>query len=386
MTETNADQVGVLPDIHLRKAIDAGHITADPFRIPDRSIQPASLDLTLGRRAYRLRCSFLPDTKDVAEKLAEHSMGEVDLRDDGGILERNRPYLIPLREQLALPQTIRAKANPKSSTGRLDIFTRVITDRSFRFDEVGAGYHGQLYLEVVSRSFTVRVREGLSLNQLRLMAGEPRVADAEIHNLHGRDPVLYLGEDPVRAEDLTVSDGLFLSLDLVGGPERMIGYRAKKNSQLLDLGNVEHYEPEAFWEPLVADRERRLILEPEEFYLLLSAEAVSVPPSYAAEMHAYDPTSGELRTHYAGFFDPGFGYEAADPLRASRLRGSRATLEVRAHDVPFMVEHRQRVCKLSFDRMIEPPHTLYGEGIGSHYQSQQVTLSKHFRFPRPAPR
>ncbi|MEA2704287.1 MAG: dCTP deaminase, partial [Actinomycetota bacterium] len=175
-----------------------------------------------------------------------------------------------------------------------------------------------------------------------------------------------------------VSDGLFLSLDLVGGPERMIGYRAKKNSQLLDLGNVGHYEPEAFWEPLVADRQRRLILEPEEFYLLLSAEAVSVPPSYAAEMHAYDPTSGELRTHYAGFFDPGFGYEAG-----RGLRGSRATLEVRAHDVPFMVEHRQRVCKLSFDRMIEPPHTLYGEGIGSHYQSQQVTLSKHFRFPRP---
>jgi dCTP deaminase len=378
VTEVERRHVGVLPDVHLRKVIEAGHISADPFRIPDRSIQPASLDLTLGRRAYRLRCSFLPDTKDVAEKLAEHSMGEVDLRDDGGILERNRPYLIPLREQLALPAGIRAKANPKSSTGRLDIFTRVITDRSFRFDEVGPGYHGRLFLEVVSRSFTIRVKEGLSLNQLRLMVGDPRVDDAEIRSLHAQDPVLYLGDEPVPASDLTVSDGLFLSLDLVGGPERMIGYRAKKNSQLLDLGNVGHYEPEAFWEPLVADRQQRLILEPEEFYLLLSAEAVSVPPTYAAEMHAYDPTSGELRTHYAGFFDPGFGYDSD-----RRLRGSRATLEVRAHDVPFMVEHRQRVCKLSFDRMIEPPHTLYGEGIGSHYQSQQVTLSKHFAFPRP---
>ena len=370
---------GVLPDVHIRKAVDAGHITADPYRIANASIQPASLDLTLGRRAYRLRCSFLSDAQTVEEKLAEHAMGEIDLRDEGGILERNRPYLIPLRERLALAPGTRAKANPKSSTGRLDIFTRVVTDRSHRFDEVADGYEGQLYLEVFSRSFTVRVREGLSLNQLRLVVGEgdPGVPDDEIRRLHRAEPLLFVGGEPVADDDISVSDGLFLSLDLEQRSSGVVGYRAKKNSQLLDLSHVEHYDPELFWEPLVPERECRLILEPEEFYLLLSAEAVSVPPRYAAEMTAYDPTSGELRTHYAGFFDPGFGY---DPSR--RLKGSRATLEVRAHDVPFMVEHRQRVCKLTFDTMLEPPDVLYGEGIGSHYQSQQVTLSKHFRYAR----
>jgi dCTP deaminase len=377
MALTEIRRSGVLPDLHIRKAIEAGMISADPYRILDPSIQPASLDLTLGRKAYRLRCSFLSGTQTVEEKLAEHAMGEIDLRDEGGILERNRPYLIPLRERLALLAGTRAKANPKSSTGRLDIFTRVITDHSHRFDEIGDGYQGQLYLEVFSRSFTVRVREGLSLNQLRLMVGDPRVADDEIRRVHAGAPLLFLDGEPVRGEEISVSDGVFLSLDLHKGPGGVVGYRAKKNSQLLDLSEVEHYDPELFWEPLVAERDCRLILEPEEFYLLLSAESVSVPPHYAAEMTAYDPTSGELRTHYAGFFDPGFGYD-----EGRRLKGSRATLEVRAHDVPFMVEHRQRVCKLTFDTMLEPPHVLYGEGIGSHYQSQQVTLSKHFRFQR----
>ncbi len=369
---------GVLPDLRLRKAIDEGWIRG----AAGGNVQPASLDLTLGPAAHRLRCSFLPDSKSVEDKLAEHSMGAFDLR-DGAILERNRPYLIPLREGLALPGDVRAKANPKSSTGRLDIFTRVITDQSFRFDEVSAGYAGPLYLEVVTRSFTVRVREGLSLNQLRLVegAGGARVTDADIRSIHAEEPLLFSEGRPVAASGLAVADGLFMSLDLrrvpAGAP---VGYRAKKNSQLLDLSAVERYDPELFWEPVVPERQDRLILEPEEFYLLLSAESVSVPPAYAAEMTAYDPTSGELRTHYAGFFDPGFGFD-----RAGRLNGSRATLEVRAHDVPFMVEHRQPVCKLSFDRMAEPPHALYGEEIGSHYQSQQVTLSKHFQRPVVAP-
>ncbi|MGH9223253.1 MAG: 2'-deoxycytidine 5'-triphosphate deaminase [Acidimicrobiales bacterium] len=371
------EPVGVLPDLQIRKAIDAGEIVSDVAGVADAAVQPASLDLTLGPKAYRLRCSFLPDAKSVAEKLGEHSMGEFDLR-YGAILERNRPYLIELREGLALPPHLRAKANPKSSTGRLDIFTRVITDHSFRFDEVGPGYQGGLWLEVVSRSFTVRVREGLSLNQLRLFVGEPRVTDAEIRSIHaGGQPLLFLDGAVVVPDEIAVADGLFMSLDLRKAPGRIVGYRAKKNSQLLDLSAVERYDPDLFWEPVVPEKSDRLILEPEEFYLLLSAESVSVPPGYAAEMTAYDPTSGELRTHYAGFFDPGFGYD-----RDGDLRGSRATLEVRAHDVPFMVEHRQPVCKLSFDRMLEPPHTLYGEEIGSHYQSQQVTLSKHFTHPR----
>ncbi|MCA1823080.1 MAG: 2'-deoxycytidine 5'-triphosphate deaminase, partial [Frankia sp.] len=233
---------------------------------------------------------------------------------------------------------------------------------------------------VFSRSFTIKVHEGLSLNQLRLMAGHNKCSDDDIRALHDIDPVLYVDEEPVPGRDLAVGDGLFLSLDLVGDDDGVVGYRAKKNSQLVDLSLLDHYDVEDFWEPVRRERGRnRVVLEPEEFYLLLSTEGVRVPPAYAAEMTAYDPTSGELRTHYAGFFDPGFGHQAGRP------GGSRAALEVRAHDVPFVVEHRQRVCKLTFEPMIETPSTLYGESDASHYQFQAGTLSKHFRRPRPNP-
>ena len=362
------DRAGVLPAQWLEKAIGSDVITSEKYKIPDANVQPASLDLRLGEQAHRLRCSFLPDQASVEDKLADYGMETLDLR-DGAILERNRPYLIPLIEGLALPSGLRARANPKSSTGRLDIFTRVITDHSYRFDDIEPGYSGQLWIEVVSRSFTIRVRTGLSLNQLRLAAGDVRCTDADIHALHGVSPLLYEDDKAVPADRLAVSNGLFLSLDLVGDSEGQVGYRAKKNSHLLDLGELDAYDAVDFWEPVRSERGNRVVLEPEEFYLLLSREGVRVPPSYAAEMTAYDPTSGELRTHYAGFFDPGFGHPG----------GSRAALEVRAHDVPFMIEHDQPVCKVSFEPMLDEPTALYGEG--SHYQFQTGTLSKHFRRP-----
>ena len=364
---------GVLPAQWIRKACAAG-VVHSRAPIDDASVQPASLDLHLGARAYRLRCSFLSETETVTGKLADLSMGELDLR-HGAVLEQNRPYLIPLQESLALPEGIAAKANPKSSTGRLDLFTRVITDRSYKFDEIPAGYTGTLYLEVVSRSFTIKVQAGLSLNQLRLVAGQAALDDVAVHSQHATtSPLVWFGDEPVADSELIVSRGLLLSLDLAGS-DGLVGYRAKKNSQLVDLGKIAHYDAEDFWEPVHADRKRRIVLEPEEFYLLLSREGVSVPPDLAAEMTAYDPTSGELRTHYAGFFDPGFGYRAG---RGGP--GSRAALEVRAHDVPFMVEHGQRVCTLTYERMLEIPDVLYG-ATSSHYQFQTQALSKHFRPP-----
>jgi dCTP deaminase len=311
-------------------------------------------------------------------------MGEIDLRDDGAILELDRPYLIPLLEELDLPTSLRAKANPRSSTGRVDVFTRVITDRGFTFDDVRPGYRGPLYLEVVTRSFTIKVKAGISLNQLRLIHGTARCTDAEIAELHRETPLLFRkGAEPIRQEDLVVAQGLFLSLDMKGDPEGTVGYRAKKNSRLLDLGVEYAHDPGDFWEPVKKEEGNRAVLEPEEFYLLLSEEAVRIPPSYAAEMTAYDPTSGELRTHYAGFFDPGFGHSVGESVR-----GSRAALEVRAHDVPFMVEDGQKVCKLAFERMVEAPDILYGSGMGSAYQGQTVTLSRHFRreFNDPTPK
>jgi dCTP deaminase len=367
---------GVLPGQALARAVELGYVAADEDPIPPSSIQPASLDLRLGDVAYRIRCSFLPDTRPVERKLEELVVDELDLRGDGAVLETDRPYLVPLAEVLRLPPDLRGRTNPKSSTGRLDVFTRVITDRSPRFDEIRPGYHGRLYLEVVPLSFTVRVRRGLALNQLRLSTGPARLSDEEIVALHRDEPLLYRQDRPVPAEDLATGDGLFLGLDLRGDASGRVGYRAKDFVPPLDLSLVGAYAWEGYWDPIVREEGDRIVLAPERFSLLLSDEAVRIPPGYAAEMTAYDPTAGELRTHYAGFFDPGFGH---DP--AGRFHGSRAALEVRAHDVPFMIEHGQRVGKLSFERMVEPPTVLYGDAIGSAYQGQLDTLSKHFRQP-----
>ena len=364
---------GVLPSQFLTAAIDSGVISAGGFTIPRDNIQPASLDLRLGEVAYRIRCSFLPGRHSVADRLKDYVIDELDLHREGAVLETNRPYLIPLKERLALPAHLRGKANPKSSTGRLDVFTRVITDGSDRFDEVAEGYTGNLYLEVVPLSFAIRVREDLSLNQLRLSVGRPELSDEELRRFHATQPLLFRHGEPVAGDELAIDDGLFLSLDLRGDRSGRVGYRARDNAPLLDMTRVGGLDPDAYWEHVKGEEGDRIVLTPQRFYLLMSDESVTIPPDLAAEMMAYDPTSGELRTHYAGFFDPGFGYDGA-----GLFRGSRAALEVRAHDVPFMIEHGQRVCKLTFERMLAEPATLYGHGIGSSYQQQEETLGKHF--------
>ena len=377
MLDLPAGRAGVFPSQLLDAAIAAGVIDAGAFKIPVENVQPASLDLRLGEVAYRIRCSFLPANQTVEQRVKDLVIDELNLHGEGAVLETNRPYLIPLKERLALPADVRAKANPKSSTGRLDVFTRVITDRSYRFDEVAAGYAGGLYLEVVPLSFPVRVREDLSLNQLRLSTGQTRLDDEEVRAFHTGRPILFSGGKPVEPQRMALSGGLFLGLDLRGDDSGRVGYRARPSPPLLDMTRIGAADPEPYWESVKREEGDRIVLSPKNFYLLMSYESVSVPPSLAAEMTAYDPTSGELRTHYAGFFDPGFGY---DPDGA--FQGSTAALEVRAHDVPFMIEHRQRACKLTFERMLAEPTQLYGQGIGSNYQQQTETLGKHFRLPR----
>ncbi|TML63498.1 MAG: 2'-deoxycytidine 5'-triphosphate deaminase [Actinobacteria bacterium] len=372
-------QPGVLPSQLLMHAIHRGWIRSPALK-PDQ-LQPASLDLTLGAKAYRLLCSFLPDRESrVEEKLADYVLEEFDIA-EGAILERNRAYLIPLREELALPESLRGKANPKSSIGRLDVFTRVVSDNNSRFDELPLGYRGPLFLEVVPRSFIIRVREGLSLNQLRLVAGDfgtARYSDSALAKLHIERPILFSEGKQVSSTDLDLADGLFLSLDLTPDVHGHVGYRAARNSRVLDLSVTGRYSWDEFWEPVRALPNGNLILEPEEFYLLLSRESVSISPVTAAEMAAYDPTAGELRTHYAGFFDPGFGFSPV-----GWPDGSRATLEVRARDVSFVVEHGQRLCRLIFERLVEETELVYGQGIGSTYQDQKLTLSKHFASQGP---
>jgi dCTP deaminase len=364
--ESAAQQSGILPGQTIRGLVRDGHIRSALTIEPDQ-IQPASLDLRLGEKAYRLRCSFLPGEATVSEKVNEYSMEVLDLR-DGAVLERNRPYLIRLAETLSLPPTVRARANPRSSTGRLDIFTRVVTDHGLHFDDVQEGYSGPLWLEVVSRSFTVKVRTGMALNQLRFVMGDAECSDDDLRALHHSDPILFTKR---LSADAKFGGGVFLSIDL--SRREFVGYRARKNSALLELDRIHYYQPRDFWERLPPDRGGRLVLEPEEFYLLVSLERIRIPSSYAAEMAAYDPTSGELRTHYAGFFDPGFG--CVDP---ELPQGTHAVMEVRAHDVPFALEHGQRVCKLTFERMQVEPETIYGQGIGSRYQRQYLALGKQF--------
>ncbi|MGE0795153.1 MAG: 2'-deoxycytidine 5'-triphosphate deaminase [Acidimicrobiia bacterium] len=372
-----AGLAGVLPHQQLLRAIDERMVRAAK-PIPSLNVQPASIDLRLGAVAYKLRCSFLSDHETVSAKLKDYLLDEVDLT-DGAILEPERPYLIPLQERLDLPPFMRGRTNPKSSTGRVDIFTRVITDRSHGFDVVAEGYSGPLYLEVVSRSFTVRVAAGMSLNQLRLSVGSSAVDD---HALRAEHEVRPLVVDPTRGgrgrkipeKELVLGDGLFLSLSLRGDRDGVVGYRARKNSRVLDLTHIGGHRPRDYWELVYREEDApRVILEPEEFYLLISQEAVRIPPNFAAEMSAYAESAGELRSHYAGFFDPGFGH---DP--AKRVKGSRAVLEVRAHDVPFAVEQHQPVCRLAFEKVTAAPTVLYGQDTSSNYQGQEGMLSKHF--------
>ncbi|MHB8293221.1 MAG: 2'-deoxycytidine 5'-triphosphate deaminase [Acidimicrobiales bacterium] len=374
--EIPAGAAGVLANQHLSAAVASGVIDAGASVIPEPSIQPASIDLRLGEVAYRLRSSFLPGRQSVEAKVAEYVIDELDLRGRGAVLETNRPYLIPLRERVRLPAGMRAKANPKSSTGRLDVFTRVVTDYSYRFDEIAEGYQGSLYLEVVPLSFAIRLRQDITLCQLRLAVGRTGLDDLELREFHEVQPLLFKRGRPVVADDLFVAGGLLLGLDLSGDEQGRVGYRSRDFAPLLDLTTGEKLDRWAYWEPVTREEGGRIVLTPQRFYLLMSEEAVVVPPNLAAEMTAYDPTSGELRTHYAGFFDPAFGY---DP--AGSFHGSRAALEVRAHEVPFTIEHGQRVCKLTFEHMLEEPTALYGEGIGSSYQCQEDALGKHFSLP-----
>lgn len=366
---------GLLPSQMLRESLASGWLrTHAGGQVTDDCVQPASIDLRVGAVAHRLQCSFLPSSGPVDESLAKYSMGTLDLR-QGAILERNRPYLMQLQEWAVLPKGIRGKANPKSSTGRLDIFTRLITDGARGFDQVNDGYVGPLYIEVVPRSFTVEVHEGDSLNQLRLMTGATSLTDDETVALHAATPLLFSGGRALEREEVVVADGLFVGVDVSGDVGRHVGLRARGHSGFVTLRAREQYAVEPFWEPILPDRPRVVILNPESFYLLMSHEEVRIPPGYAAEMTAYDPTNGELRTHYAGFFDPGFGHRG-DLIVGG---GTRAALEVRAHDVPFAVEHGQRLCRLRFERMVDIPDLLYGAPRArSSYAEQRVAVGKQF--------
>jgi len=354
---------GVLPSQALRRLIAMGAIAAEPAVLDDQ-LQPASLDLRLGPVAYRVRASFLAGKgRPVLDRLAEFTMHKIDLT-AGAVLEKNCVYLIPLAERLALPAGITAVANAKSSSGRLDLLTRTITDGGIEFDRIPEGYTGPLYAEVCPRSFSVLVRAGQRLNQIRFRQGQAVLDDADLTALHAADPLV--------SGEAVISEGLGFSVDLQPASGTLVGYRAKPHAGVVDLDRIGHYPASDFWEELHA-RNGQIILDPGAFYILVSREAVTIPPDYAAEMAPYLAMVGEFRVHYAGFFDPGFGHSAAGGS------GSRGVLEVRCHEAPFVLEHGQVVGRLVYERMSERPETLYGMGIQSNYQGQGLKLAKQFR-------
>ncbi|MGA0533031.1 2'-deoxycytidine 5'-triphosphate deaminase [Hansschlegelia sp. KR7-227] len=357
---------GILPSQAIERLIAGGAIALDRPAAPDQ-IQPASLDLRLGTVVHRVRASFLPGPgRTVAERLEELTLHSIDLT-PGAVLETGCVYIAPLMERLALPDDVAAATNPKSSTGRLDVFTRVIADGVRSFDAVPAGYRGPLFAEISPRTFPVLVRAGSRLSQLRLRRGEARLTDAELLDLQASARL-------VDDDAADVNGGVAVTVDLTGDAASLVGWRAKRHTGVVDVDRPGAHDVADFWEPIRAGRSG-LVLDPGQFYILASREAVQVPPDHAAEMVPFDPLVGEFRVHYAGFFDPGFGHAEA------RGAGARAVLEVRSHEVPFILEHGQTVGRLVYERMLERPTTLYGELATSNYQGQKLKLSKHFRAP-----
>jgi dCTP deaminase len=363
----NAARTGILPFQSINAMLREHEIWSTTEIMADQ-VQPASIDLRLGPTAYRVRASFLPGPEStVVDKMQALDAYPIDIS-NGAVLEKGCVYVVPLLEQLNLKSGVTAFANPKSSTGRLDILTRLIGDHSHNFDRLDKGYSGPLYVEIAPRTFSVVVHAGTRLNQLRFRRGSPVMAGSELQRLHDEGK-LILSSTP--EQNYIERNMLRLSVDLHGeGKGGLIGYRAKKHTDRIDLDLIGHYEALDFWEPIHYHRDPPLILDPDAFYILVTKEAVRIPPELAAEMVAYDTAVGEFRVHYAGFFDPGFGWGDAV---------SRAVLEVRSHEVPFTLEDGQTVGWLQYERMAGKPDRLYGAGLKSNYQGQGLALAKQFK-------
>jgi dCTP deaminase len=356
---------GILPSHVLRRLIRARREVLATEDIEEGQIQPASIDLRLGPVAWRVRASFLPGPgATVEEKLSSVFMHEIDLK-NGAVLETGCVYIVPLLEHADFSARVSGVANPKSSTGRIDVFTRLITDRAQVFDRVEANYRGPLYAEISPRTFPILVRKGSRLNQLRVRHGNPQFTDTQLRRLHA--------ETPLVSGEADIDNGLALSIDLLGDGGGRIGWRAKRHTGLIDVDRRDCLEAHAYWDSIEASHTGHMVLDPDEFYILVSRETVAIPHDYAAEMVPFNPLVGEFRVHYAGFFDPGFGFETGKPPSA------RAVLEVRSREVPFILEHGQIVGRLIFERLTDPPPEAYGQGIGSNYQRQGLKLSKHFK-------
>jgi dCTP deaminase len=356
---------GILPSQAIVRMIAAGEIAlSEP--VAEKQVQPASLDLRLGAIAYRVRASFLPRPGGrVQANLDDLALHTISLS-QGAVLETGCVYIVPLIESLALSSAVEASANPKSSTGRLDVFTRVIADGVGAFDQIPHGYAGPLFAEICPQTFPIVVRKGSRLSQIRFRVGTAVDSDADLRALQTREHL-------VSAANADISGGIALTVDLAGDAKGLVGFRARRHTGVVDVDKPASCAIEDYWDPIYVRDKHRLILDPDQFYILASKEAVHVPPTHAAEMVPFNPLVGEFRVHYAGFMDPGFGHVPAGG------KGSRVVLEVRSHKVPFILEDGQIIGRLVYERMTEVPEMIYGQSLKSNYQGQGLKLSKHFK-------
>ena len=369
---------GILPSQTIRSYVfgDTRRIIS-PVPIDDDQIQPASIDLRLGHEAFQVSASFLPGRATIGRKINDLLIRRISL-DGSAVFEPRSVFIVPLIESLRLPSDVSGKANPKSTTGRLDIFTRLITETATEFESVPKGYSGPLYLEVVSRTFPVRVRSGMKLNQLRFIRGNPPTSDGRLARLAEKVNLAY--DDDASPIDPRIERGLSVSVDLEGNGSSIIAYKAKRAihpvdlDSAIDLDKVDWYNVGEFWDIVPVSPTKDHTLQPGDFYILASRERIRVPPAYAAEMVPFDPSFGEFRVHYAGFFDPGFGFGIE-----GEIPGTKAVLEVRAHELPILLEDGQLVGKLIYHKMAQIPQKVYGRAIGSSYQQQGLALSKQFK-------
>ncbi len=358
---------GTLPDEGIAALIEAEAI-ASGSGIDGTQVQPASLDLSLGEAAWWMPGSVLPLPGEPVEALLERfARCRLDLSRPE-VFVRGQVYVVRLDERLALPEGLAAYANGKSSIGRIDVQTRVLTDENPRYDKVPPGYRGPLYLEVIPKSFDIRVRAKDRLNQAIFYRDRRRLGAAALAEVHGRCPLVRAPGEGLAG--FRRNSGLLLTLDL---EQPVVGWVAKRSLEPIDLAQVHFHDPSEYFDPIPKPRRGALFLSREAFYIFSTHERVVVPPELAAEMLPYDTSAGEFRAHYAGFFDPGFGWGAA-----GELGGTPAVLEVRPYEDDLLVRHRQPVCKMAFEQLTAAPRQLYGQGQ-SHYAEQRgPRLSKYF--------
>lgn len=366
---------GIQPSQWIEQAIREG-VVKTSVPVTSTQIQPNSMDLRLSKRGWRLQCSMLPGEEGIEKKLERFGWHSFELGAEGMVLERNAVYLFRCEESVGLPEGVSARANPKSSTGRLDVFTRLVTENGVAFDDVPDGYRGALYIEVVPRSFPIVVRMGDTLSQIRFQCGPSQLDDADLRTELEQEPmVIDRAGRPLDTRSLRLGQGLFLSVHLRGAQGDIVGYRARKTARPIDLASRD-LPRERFWERVSWAKDEPVILEPEEFYIFASRELVRLPPHLCAEMVPFDAGSGEVRTHYAGFFDSGFGWaQGKSPAESAAA----VVLEIRNHDVPFLIEDGHPLFRLVFFRNSEVPARLYGQGLGSNYQTQRLKLGKQFK-------